>query len=272
MWTGGLGVSLLPGGRQDIEAVRPLGERLAAAGYRVLMHDRRNCGASDVVIAGEQSEQELQADDLYALLQHLGISQAWISGGSAGCRVSMLLAIRHPEVVQGMLLWWITGGQFAADGLANNYYMQFIEAARAGGMPAVCATPFFAERIAQNPANAARLLAMPVDAFIAQMQQWYDQLRSGADLPVLGATEAELRTITAPVCIIPGTDQTHPHAVGERLHRIITQSEFHPIYTDAEVAALPTPLDPAASLDRYRRIAEVFTPFLAAHAEAPATR
>ncbi len=49
-------VALSPGGRRDLGAVLPLAEQVAAAGYRVLLHDRRNCGASDVVIEGDESE------------------------------------------------------------------------------------------------------------------------------------------------------------------------------------------------------------------------
>ena len=49
-------VALSPGGRRDLGAVLPLAEPVAAAGYRVLLHDRRNCGASDVVIEGDESE------------------------------------------------------------------------------------------------------------------------------------------------------------------------------------------------------------------------
>ncbi len=47
-------VALSPGGRRDLSGVMPLATRVAAAGYRVLLHDRRNCGASDVVIAGRR--------------------------------------------------------------------------------------------------------------------------------------------------------------------------------------------------------------------------
>ena len=48
--------------------MRSLSERIAAAGYRVLLHDRRNCGASDVIIDGSESEYDIWADDLHALL------------------------------------------------------------------------------------------------------------------------------------------------------------------------------------------------------------
>jgi hypothetical protein len=46
-------IMLIQGGRQDMELFRPLAEHLAQAGYRVLMHDRRNSGGSDVSLDGE---------------------------------------------------------------------------------------------------------------------------------------------------------------------------------------------------------------------------
>ena len=45
-------VSLSPGGRRPLDALRPLAARIAPAGYRVLLHDRRNCGASEVAFDG----------------------------------------------------------------------------------------------------------------------------------------------------------------------------------------------------------------------------
>src|SRR5712692_11763128 len=121
-------VALSPGGRRDLGGVVPLAEQVAAAGYRVLLHDRRNCGASDVVIAGNESEYEIWADDLYALLAQLQALPAYVGGSSSGCRLSLLFALRHPEAVRALLLWRLTCGRFAAQRLAHNYYGQFIEA------------------------------------------------------------------------------------------------------------------------------------------------
>ena len=60
-------VALSPGGRRPLEGVKHLAERVAAHGYRVLIHDRRNCGASDVVFEGTPeapTEYEIWAEDL----------------------------------------------------------------------------------------------------------------------------------------------------------------------------------------------------------------
>ena len=220
-------VALSPGGRRDLGVVLPLAELVAEAGYRVLIHDRRNCGASDVVIEGDESEYEIWADDLYALLSRLEALPAFVGGSSSGCRLSLLLALRHPEAVRALVLWRVTGGPFAAQRLAHNYYGQFIEVAKQGGMAAVCETEFFRERIESNPANRGRLLGMDPKHFIDVMAHWREYFLRDADLPVIGASAEALRSITVPTCVIPGNDWTHPRRVGEQASRLLPNGELH---------------------------------------------
>lgn len=166
-------VALSPGGRRPLEGVKHLAERVAAHGYRVLIHDRRNCGASDVVFEGTPeapTEYEIWAEDLYALLKHFNATPAFVGGGSSGCRMSLLLALRHPDAVRGLLLWRVTGGEFAAKRLANQYYFQYIEAAKKGGMAAVCASEHFAGRIQQRPVNRDAILKMDVNRLVASFE------------------------------------------------------------------------------------------------------
>jgi pimeloyl-ACP methyl ester carboxylesterase len=220
-------VALSPGGRRDLGVVLPVAELVAKGGYRVLIHDRRNCGASDVVIEGDESEYEIWADDLHELLSRLDALPACVGGSSSGCRLSLLLALRHPEAVRALLLWRVTGGPFAAQRLAHNYYGQFIEVARQGGMAAVCETEFFRERIESNPANRGRLLAMDPNRFIAVMAHWREYFIRDADLPVIGASAEALRSITVPACVVPGNDWTHPRRVGEQASRLLPGGELH---------------------------------------------
>ena len=131
----GVPIVFTPGGRNPKSIMRPVAERMAPR-YRAVIYDRRNCGASDIVIAGEESEQEIWADDLAQLIKQLDMAPAYIGGWSAGCRVSLLMAIRHPEAVKGLLLGWVTGGAVAAERLAHQYYGQMIEVAQRGGMGA----------------------------------------------------------------------------------------------------------------------------------------
>lgn len=225
-------MALSPGGRRALGEIRYLAEPMAAAGYRVLLHDRRNCGASDVSIAGPESEYEIWADDLYELLKQLNALPAIIGGSSSGCRTAILFALRHPDAVRALLLWRITGGAFAAQRLAENYYDQYIRVAQAGGMAAVCESEHFAERIKDNPANRDRLMAMDPERFIAAMTHWREYFLAGADLPVIGASAADLNSIKIPTCVIPGNDKTHGLASGRTAHELIPGSELHYLFTE----------------------------------------
>lgn len=223
-------VALSPGGRRDISGIELLAGKVAETGYRVVVFDRRNCGASDVVIDGEDSEYEIWADDVYELLRQLGALPAFIGGSSSGCRTALLFALRHPDAVRALLLWRVTGGRFACERLAQEYYGQFIEAAKSGGMAAVCEMEHWKERIAARPENRDALMKMAPARFIDVMSRWREYFLRGADLPVIGATEAELKSIGVPACIIPGNDLTHGRQTGENLGRLLQKSEVHVLF------------------------------------------
>jgi pimeloyl-ACP methyl ester carboxylesterase len=225
-------MALSPGGRRAMDEIRYLAEPMAQAGYRVLIHDRRNCGKSDVVFDDSASEYEIWADDLFELLFQLNALPAIIGGSSSGCRLALLFALRHPASVRALMLWRVTGGAFAAQRLAENYYGQFITAARAGGMAAVAEMEHFRERIETNPANRDKLMDIDPERFIAVMNHWRDYFLKGADLPVIGASESDLNSITVPTCIIPGNDKTHGLQSGETAHQLIPHSELHHLFTE----------------------------------------
>ena len=223
-------VALSPGGRRDISGVEALAKQVADAGHRVVVFDRRNCGASDVVIAGEDSEYEIWADDLHELLSQLAALPAFVGGSSSGCRTALLFALRHPEAVRGLLLWRVTGGRFACERLAQEYYGQYIAAAKQGGMAAVCEMEHWKERIKARPQNRDALMRMDPERFIDVMSHWREYFVRGADLPVIGASEQELKAIKVPAFIIPGNDNTHGRQTGENLARILANAEVHILF------------------------------------------
>jgi pimeloyl-ACP methyl ester carboxylesterase len=224
-------VALQPGGRRALDGVRSLAEKVAEAGNRVLIYDRRNCGASGVAFEGN-SENEVWAEDLCLLLSRLDALPAFIGGSSSGCRLALLLALHHPEVVRGLLLWRVTGGPYAAQRLCENYYTQFIEMAKAGGMAAVCGSEHFAAMIAANSKNRDRLMGMRVEDFVAVMERWRHAFNQGADHPVIGLSPAELRSMTMPACIVPGNDRVHPRLPGQVAHGLMPNSEYHEVLTE----------------------------------------
>jgi len=223
-------VALSPGGRRDISGIKNQADELARLGFRVVIFDRRNCGASDVVIDGNDSEYEIWADDVHELLNQLQALPAIVGGSSSGCRTALLFALRHPDSVRALLLWRVTGGRFACERLAEEYYGQFITAAKSGGMAAVCGMEHWQERIKARPENRNALMAMDPQQFIRVMSRWREYFLKGADLPVIGATEADLRSIKVPACIVPGNDLTHGRQTGETLGRLLPHSEVHVLF------------------------------------------
>ena len=57
--------------------------------------------------------------DMHALLLHLGITQAYISGHSMGGATTAGFAARHPEMVKAALICNIDGGQQPSDPMAD---------------------------------------------------------------------------------------------------------------------------------------------------------
>jgi pimeloyl-ACP methyl ester carboxylesterase len=234
----GPAVILTPGGRVDCNGLRPLAALLSLR-CRVILHDRRNCGRSDVVIAGELSEQHLWAEEMAGLLTQIGAVPAYAAGGSAGSRTSLTLAVQHPEVVKGVLVWEVSGGPQSGALMAPGYYGQYVDAAERGGMAAVAATEFFAQRIHDNPSNRQRLLAMDVGEFCAVMRRWAAAF--AAPNPVTDLTEEQLKRITCPVVAFAGNvpDEVHHISAAEAVHRLVPHAELRPsVWTPEEWAVV----------------------------------
>ncbi len=231
-------VTITPGGRRGMAGERELGRMIAEAGYRVLLHDRRNTGASGIALTGESESME-QAEDLHELMRSLRIAPAFVAGSSSGARMSLLLAKHHPEAVKALMLWRVTGGPYAAHRLAYNYYEQFLDAVDSGGISAVCGMDHFRAMIAANPANEETLRAMGAEAFAAGMRRWLESFRKDADYPVAGISPTDLRQMTHMAIVIPGNDRIHPAAGAQAAHRLLPYSIYrevltHPVDVDVD--------------------------------------
>ena len=220
-------IAFTPGSRRPYKELVGLSKAIARSGYRILLHDRRNCGASEVAFDGSASEHEIWADDLYALGEELNALPMYVGGSSAGARLAILYAIRHSDGLRGLLLWRLTGGQEAVDRLAENYYGQFIKMAVEEGMAAVARSKHFKECIRARPANGERLLQTNVQHFVETMTYWRECFLQSVSLPIVGATEADLRSIKAPTCLIAGNDVIHTPATARKAASLISNSELH---------------------------------------------
>lgn len=218
--------ALSTGGRRSHNEFISLAEQIAAGGYRVLLHDRRNTGASEVRIEGEDGEEIIWADDLAELLKHLGATPAFLGGASSGARLSILVTQRHPELVKSLVLIRVTGGDTAVRRLPSKYYQVFIDAAQKGGMKAVCETADYQERIKARPDNEAILMRMGPQDFIRVQENWLKVFTSGPSYPVMGVNEETLRAIQVPVLVIPGNDRTHASVNGIEAAKLMPHAQL----------------------------------------------
>lgn len=215
-------IVLTPGGREPARVLAPLADKLTQY-YQVLTWDRRNCGAADLYFDLQRTEQTIWSEDLIDLMAHLNLTQIWLAGGSAGCRVSLNTVLKNPAPARGLILWSASGGEFAGQFLGFAYHGSYINAAQTGGMQAVARTPFFAERIAENPNNKEYLLNLDVDYFIAVMRFWSESFKVDPAVPLV-AIEGDLTSITVPTLIFTGNDDIHDQPSSERLAAMIASA------------------------------------------------
>jgi pimeloyl-ACP methyl ester carboxylesterase len=229
---------LTPGGRfpKDTPGVPQLAQALAKSGWRVLLWDRPNCGASDISFEGS-SESNLHVTMLHQLIRQLKLGPVALLGGSAGSRVSLLTAARDPTLVSHLAIWWISGGAVAMAQLAFYYCVDSAIAAARGGMAAVAALPGWAEQIARNPGNQDIILAQDPDAFIARMQQWAAAYAYSDSSPVPGMTPEDFSRLKMPVLVFRSgkSDLSHTRRTSEWVHQLISHSTLmEPPWPDQE--------------------------------------
>lgn len=83
---------------------------LGDAGYRVIAIDNRGHGRSDKPRDPEAYRPWVMAGDAAALLDHLRIPEAHVMGYSMGARISVFLALRHPDRVRSLVLGGLGSG------------------------------------------------------------------------------------------------------------------------------------------------------------------
>lgn len=225
-------LALMPGARRGYLEMKSLAEKIAENNIRVLLHDRRNTGKSDLLIDDIETEEITWSRELNKLLKSLNEQYIFISGSSSGARTSLMYALEFPSDLIGMIIMRVTGGEFAAKRLPVNYYEVFIEAAKSGGMEAVCETKRFMEYIKTNPAVKKQLIGMDTKEFIKIQSSLLSKFLAGAELPVMGITEMELNSIKTPSLVIPGNDNTHNSKSGIIAHNMLGNSSLHQLPID----------------------------------------
>jgi hypothetical protein len=104
---------------------------------------------------------------------------------------------------------------------------------------------------------------MKPEDFISVMSTWRENFLAAAELPVVGATEEQLRALNIPVCIVCGNDKVHTPSAARKAASLISGAEFY----DDVVEKRPDDnlleqWDQQDWKDKEGRLAEIFTAFL----------
>lgn len=172
--------------------------------HRIICPDLRGSGRS--IYTGSLSWDRL-ADDVAALLGHLGVTRAVVGGSSMGSAVAIRFALRHPHLLRGLIL--MSPLYPGADRpLPDAVTMAMRTMADAG------------ERALEQGVEALRplfdSLPAPIRDVAIEMMLGFDAGSVAATTRFLARNEQpmesvrELEAISVPVVVLPGIDPQHP--------------------------------------------------------------
>jgi pimeloyl-ACP methyl ester carboxylesterase len=72
--------------------------------YKVVVYDSRGHGESDAPADAAQYSMDHYLEDQRALMEHLGIEEAYVGGLSMGGMIAMRFALRYPQMIRALLL------------------------------------------------------------------------------------------------------------------------------------------------------------------------
>ena len=214
--------------------------------YRVLAYDTRGHGGSDAP-EGAYSLEQL-ADDLHALLAHLGIREAHYAGLSMGGMIGQTFALKYPGICKTLTLADTTS-RYPAD--AAGVWVDRIKQAREKGMaPLVEPTlaRWFTEPFRNSRPDVIRSIGTlirntPVAGYIGCCEA----------LPKINVS-ARLKEIRSPILVIVGDqDPGTPPAMAKEIHANAPGSRYVELSPAAHLANLEQPEQFNRALDGFLR-------------------
>jgi pimeloyl-ACP methyl ester carboxylesterase len=217
-------IVLLHGGLANHQSCLAFAAPLADR-FRVIAPDLRGSGRS---IYSRPLDWDLLADDVAALVRHLGLERVVLGGISFGAGVAVRTALRHPSWLSALVvLHPAFGGADLGLTPAQDAAMQAMDVAgrRAVAEGIEALYPLF-EALPEAMRQRARGLVATYDpASVATTTRFM----STGGQPF--ATGADLASISIPTLLVPGIDPTHPREVADVYRRHLPRCITHALDT-----------------------------------------
>ena len=188
----------------DAELNRGIAQALAEQGYRVALLDLLGHGRSDKPIHASTYRIDSYADQVIALLDHLGVEKAVLGGISLGANVSLFAAAHYPERVQALLLEMPVLER--AVPAAAMVFVPLVLATHYGRRVLMVTSGWFSRvhRTSVGPLNSVlNMLSLPPDATSAVLH--------GVLVGPVAPTQEQRRSITVPTLVLAHrNDLIHP--------------------------------------------------------------
>jgi pimeloyl-ACP methyl ester carboxylesterase len=209
--------------------------------YRVIAPDVRGSGKS---WSREPLSFDRLADDVEALLDHIGADRAVVGGVSGGSGIALRFALRHPTRTAGLVVVKpVYGGaeRGYTDEQRQTFAMMDAVASRALDEGVRVLRPLYASL---PPSAREKALAMVEDFDAASVVATSRFIASGAQ-PFASADD--LRALQVPTLLVRGDDAIHPAAVSDLYAEHIPSCEVAPASTADVAAAIGAFCDRAVS-------------------------
>jgi len=175
--------------------------------YRVIVMDHRGHGSSEAPSSPEAYSIETFAEDVRALMAHLGVKRCCLGGHSMGGFIALELALGHPELVAALVLVDTSSGEIDMPPEHAEARLKALELARTQGLEAAfeyvaANSPLTREYFAKHPlmreVSRQRTLETSVDGYVYS----WEAIRGWR--PVT----PRLSEIKAPTLIVVGDEDT----------------------------------------------------------------
>ncbi|MDP3858817.1 MAG: alpha/beta fold hydrolase [Stagnimonas sp.] len=210
--------------------------------YRVIAWDERGHGLTNDASAPFSYYDS--ADDLAGLLAQLGVRQAVFAGMSQGGYLSLRAALRHPALVQALILIDTQAGPEAADTLPQ--YEQLIQTWMAQGLSAEMATTIEHIVLGAGYARAPAWKQKWAAVRPANLAQIFHTLASRDDI------RGELSRIRVPTLVIHGeADAAIPLSAAEAMTAALPNARLEVIPGAGHAANLTHPEQVTPLIERF---------------------